>query len=161
MNNKNPRRRVVWALLPAAVVALVIWVQPTSAPTAAAEDLEFHDLRAQTLQFIRYNRDIKLTVAQEAVKRMALSRMHAVCCDDETAYTCCCECNLSRTVWGLSNHLIAERGYTASQVSQKVSDWLRFIGPDGFSGAACYQGGCGRAFNRDGCGGMNEASVVF
>lgn len=133
---------------------------PVVTPHHVSGPLAFNDVTAQAREFMAYNRTIELTAAQESVKRQALSHMAAPCCSDYSAYTCCCECNLSRTVWGLSNHLIAQRGYDAEQVSATVTEWLNFVNPQGFGGNACFDGGCGRPFDKDGCGGMNEAHFV-
>lgn len=124
--------------------------------------LVFHDVEAQTHQFMEWEQSIQLTPEQEAVKKAALEALPAACCGENSAYTCCCPCNLSRTVWGLSQHLIAERGYSAVQVREAVQDWLAFINPDGFSGDVCpTRGGCQRSFADGGCGGMNPNQVVF
>ena len=133
-------------------------------PDAAAEcprDLEFSDYRGQIVQFIGYNSSIVLTDAQEEIKRQALEAMPAPCCDDNTAYTCCCPCNLSKTIWGLSHFLIARHGCSPAVVREIVQRWIAFLNPDGFSGDVCYTGGCERAFRRNGCGGMSEDHIVF
>jgi hypothetical protein len=121
----------------------------------------FNDIESQTAQFMAWESDIALTPAQEAVKKAALEAIPAPCCSDNTAYTCCCPCNVSRTIWGLSNHLIAKQGFTALQVREKVEEWIEFVSPDGFEGRACYTGGCPRPFAEGGCGGMNPAQVNF
>lgn len=126
------------------------------------DELVFHDVEAQTAQFMEWEQSIRLTPEQEAVKKAALEALPAPCCGENSAYTCCCPCNLSRTVWGLSQHLIAERNYSALQVRGAVEDWLAFVNPAGFSGDVCARaGGCGRPFEKDGCGGMNPNQVVF
>jgi len=126
-----------------------------------SDELVFHDVQAQTKQFIEWEAAISLTDGQEAVKKVALEAIPAACCSDNTAYTCCCPCNLSRSIWGLSHHLIAERSWTSKQVQSKVEEWIAYVGPDGFEGQACYTGGCNRAFHKDGCGGMNPNQVQF
>ena len=95
------------------------------------------------------------------VKRRALSRIKAPCCSDNSAYTCCCPCNMAKTWWGLAHHLIADEGLGAQEVGAAVESWIDFIGPQGFSGNACYTGGCPRPFHRNGCGGMDHNRVVF
>ena len=82
--------------------------------------------------------------------RQALSRIPAPCCSDNSAYTCCCPCNMAKTWWGLSHHLIANEGYDADEVQAAVEEWIEFINPKGFSGNACYTGGCPRPFHRNG-----------
>jgi len=121
----------------------------------------FTDARAQTEEFLRYEREIQLTPAQEKVKRDALLPLPAPCCSENSAYTCCCPCNLSRSVWGLSAYLIAEHDYDAAAVRAKVEEWLRYIAPDGHSGTACSERGCGRPFARDGCGGMSPDHLIW
>lgn len=135
-----------------------------AAPFAVAcnsEELVFRDVKAQTKQFMDWEAAIQLTAGQEAVKKTALEAIPAACRSDNTAYTCCCPCNLSRSIWGLSHHLIAERNWTSSQVQSKVEEWIAYVGPDGFEGQACYTGGCNRPFHKDGCGGMNPDQVQF
>ena len=128
---------------------------------ATESRMQFHDVRHHTRQFHAYNRSIQLTAEQRAVMHEALSGVRAPCCADRTAATCCCPCNMAKAWWGLSKYLIVEHGYGAGQVRQAVTDWIRFINPDGFTGDACYTGGCDRPFHENGCGGMNESKVVF
>lgn len=128
---------------------------------AGAGEIVFTDAKVQSRQFIEWYRTIKLTPEQEGVKKSALQALRADCCSDKTAYTCCCECNISRTIWGLSQYMIAKQGATAEKVREKVQQWLSFINPNGFSGQACYRGGCGRPFAHDGCGGMRADTLVF
>ena len=128
----------------------------------SSETLTFHDAESQTHEFIAWEQEIQLTAAQESVKKTALESIPAACCGDNSAYTCCCPCNLSRSVWGLSHHLIAEKNYSANQVREKVQEWIAFVNPEGFSGQVCYtRGGCQRSFEDGGCGGMNPNQVVF
>jgi hypothetical protein len=128
----------------------------------ASDDVVFSDVVKQTHQFMGYERSIQLTPAQEAVKKAALGAIPAPCCSDNSAYTCCCPCNMSRAVWGLANHLIADRGMDAEGVKKKAQEWFQFINPDGFSGDVCYTaGGCNRPFAKNGCGGMSPNKVVF
>lgn len=133
-------------------------------PSLAAEgsgDLEFTDVKAQSAQFIQYYREIQLTPEQEAVKKEALTALPAPCCSDNTAYTCCCPCNMSLTIWGLSHYLITEKGYGADALKAKVKEWISFINPEGFSGDVCYTGGCNRPFKENGCGGMRPGHVTW
>jgi hypothetical protein len=46
-------------------------------------------------------------------------------------------------------------------VRQAVLDWIGRANPAGWSGAACERERCERPFREDGCGGMNEARLVF
>jgi hypothetical protein len=127
----------------------------------ATSKMQFHDVRQQTHAFHAYNRSITLTAKQRAVMHEALSGLPAPCCADKTAATCCCPCNMAKSWWGLSKYLIAERGYESDQVREVVADWIQFINPDGFTGDACYTGGCNRPFHKNGCGGMDERRVKF
>ncbi len=126
---------------------------------------------------IGYEQQYKLTAAQEAVKREALTALRAPCCDDRTMYTCCCPCNLAKTVWGLANYLIVEKSYDAAAVRDAVTQWLHFIRPDyyavqdltaqGLSPAdyglrdvdSCYDGLCEEPFSRGGCAGMGALKL--
>ncbi len=110
---------------------------------------------------MRWHAEIRLSPAQEAIKKAALEPIPAPCCSDNSAYTCCCSCNISRTIWGLSQYMIARQNASAEQVRAKVREWIAFVNPNGFSGTACYQGGCPRPFREGGCGGMNENDLVI
>lgn len=158
-------RKLFWGLSIVAV-GLAVGVGGGVAAGALAgrsdpSEFEFTDVREQTRQFMQYNKTIELTPEQEAIKRQALEALPAPCCGDRTAHTCCCPCNMAQSWWGLAKHLIAERGYGVEEVRETVSEWFRFINPDGFSGNACYSGGCARPFHENGCGGMNEKQVAF
>lgn len=125
--------------------------EPRQAPAGA---------RAQAIEYIGYYHSIKLTPEQEKIKTQALSAIPAPCCKDYTAATCCCPCNLAKAVWGLSHHLIAKKGYGAARVKTAVQEWLRSTNPAGYAGDACYTGGCQRPFAQNGCGGMDERTVL-
>ncbi len=135
--------------------------EPVETVEPAEIDIEFTDVKKQTMQFMEYYATIELKPEQERIKLAALSKLPAACCADKSAYTCCCVCNLSRTVWGLTAHLIAERDYNAEQVRAAVERWVQFVNPAGFSGNACYRGGCARSFDKNGCGGMNPVHVIW
>ena len=123
--------------------------------------MEFHDVRAQTEEFHRYYHTIQLSREQEAVMKEALLPLPAACCKDRSAYTRCCKCNMGRSWWGLSKHLIADRGLGAEEVRTAVAEWMKFIHPDGADGRACYSGRCRLPFKKDGCGGMSAGQVAF
>jgi hypothetical protein len=148
-------------VLLASILLVLVAIGSSQARNGERDEVEFTDVRKHTKEFIGYFHSIKLTPEQEAVKREALSNLPAVCCSNNSAYTCCCVCNLSRTVWGLSHHLIAERGFDATAVRAAVVKWTSFVSPDGFSGDACFNGGCGRSFANNGCGGMRPNQVVW
>jgi len=80
---------------------------------------------------------------------------------DFTAATCCCECNLARSIWGLSHFLIAEKGFGLERVRDAVNVWIQAIDPSGFPGDSCFTGGCGRPFEEGGCGGMHRRRLIF
>ena len=106
-----------------------------------------------------WEREIELTEAQEQVMKDALAPMPAPCCSDNSAYTCCCPCNLAKSWWGLSKHLIAEHGAGVEEVRTTVQEWFSRLSPDGFSGDVCGTGGCNRALRNNGCGGMSATKV--
>ena len=158
-----------------AAVAMIVRKEPVSVSGAAlsgmavpasnvagadSKSIEFTDLKGQMKEFIGYYRAIELTPEQEAVKKAALDTRPAVCCSDYTAYTCCCDCNLSKSLWGLANYLIALRGMSAEEVAEVTADWMKFTNPNGYSGNACYTGGCARSPRANGCGGMEEGDLV-
>lgn len=145
----------------ALLTIIVVGVLFQNGKAAVASPIEFTDVKTHTREFIDYYNTIELTPEQELVKREALSRIPAPCCSDNTAYTCCCPCTMAKTWWGLSHHLIADEGLSAEEVQAAVEGWIEFINPRGFSGDACYTGGCVRPFHRNGCGGMDEKQIVF
>lgn len=129
--------------------------------TALGGRLRFTDAAVQAREFIGYNSSIHLTAEQEAVKREVLAAMPAACCRDSSAYTCCCSCNLSKSVWGLSNYVLTTHQATAEQLREVVNAWKEFTNPAGYSGTSCYSGGCSLPFHQNGCGGMSEANLVL
>ena len=123
--------------------------------------LVFSDVSAQSREFIGYYSTIRLTAEQEAIKKEVLAAMPAACCKDSNAYTCCCPCNLSKSVWGLSNYVLTRHAATADQLRQIVRAWYDYTNPSGYSGDSCYTGGCGLAPHENGCGGMSESAIVM
>ena len=134
-----------------------------------------------TQQFIDWHNSIELSAEQLAIQDMALSSQVAPCCDEYPMSTCCCECNLARSVWGLSAYVITEKDYRVSQVEEAALQWLHFIRPDYYVASAleqkgmdpglwgfttestCFSGNCNRPFYTEtssghlgGCGGMKE-----
>jgi hypothetical protein len=124
-------------------------------------EIVFSDVRAQTRQFMEWERTIQLTPEQESLKKAALGSIPAPCCSDNSAYTCCCPCNVSRTIWGLTNYMISEQEAGVDKIQAKVKEWVRFVNPAGYSGDTCYTGGCPRPFKNNGCGGMKQDQVAF
>ena len=123
--------------------------------------IRFFDAASQSAEFVGYSRSITLTPEQKQVRDKALSAMPAACCDKFSQATCCCPCNLAKTVWGLSNYLVARHNASAAQVETAVKGWLKFVNPRGFTGNICDSpGGCGNSFSSDGCGGMDERNLL-
>jgi hypothetical protein len=63
---------------------------------------------------------------------------------------------MAKAAWGLSAWLITEKGAGVEEVRQAARDWLAAAAPDGFTGDACYSGGCARPMHQNGCGGMGQ-----
>ena len=124
--------------------------------TVLAPSIRFYDRDSQTLEFIGYNNTIELMDEEEMIKEEALSSIAAPCCSDFSALTCCCSCNLARSIWGLSNFLIREKKSDAELLKKAVLDWLVFINPQEYTGEACYTGKCEYPFKSGGCGGMES-----
>ena len=152
----------------AAVAFLILGVPICAAlaleRAAAARDsssIRFFDAASQSAEFIGYSRSITLTPEQKQVREKALAAMPAACCDKFSQATCCCPCNLAKTVWGLSNYMIARQNASAAEVQTAVKGWLKFVNPKGFTGDICDSpGGCGKSFSNDGCGGMDERNLL-
>ncbi len=125
-----------------------------------------------TQHFIDYYSTYTLTPQQERTMLTALRPLKAPCCDDNSMATCCCPCNLAKSVWGLCSYLVAEKGYDVDQVRESALQWLRFIHSDyyiieelsnrgvnpttyGLSHEnPCYVDKCELPFVDGGCGGM-------
>ena len=110
-------------------------------------------------RFIDINRNVTLTPEQEAVRVAALSQLPAPCCSEFTAATCCCECNLTRAIWGLSKSLIVN-GADVSEVRDAVAAWTKKLNPSGYAGDACFKGRCKQSITEDACGGMDENNLI-
>lgn len=155
-----------------AISALIVVLAATTAlPALGAQSARSHltkqskiaftDVASQTREFMGYYRDIRLTTAQQAVKERALRSIPAPCCSDYSILTCCCPCNLAKSVWGLANYSVAKLGQNEKQLRATVLEWLRFVNPSGFSGDSCYVGRCGAPFSANGCGGMEEQRLIL
>ena len=155
-------KRYLPVVILAAVLAVIAAPGPGIRDAGASPSgaLVFSDVEAQTRTFIGYHHSIKLTRDQEAIKARALNSIPAPCCSDKPMRTCCCDCNLAKAVWGMSNYAVAKLGYSEAQLRDKVIEWLAFINPGGFTGDSCYTGRCGLAFNDNGCGGMEESRLI-
>ena len=137
--------------------------KPAKAPAKTATPsatMKFEAVEPQTRKFIEYYKTIRLTPEQERVKTAALSPLKAVCCKDFSALTCCCPCNFSKSLWGMTHYLIAQKGYNAAQVQEAAKAWIAYVNPNGFSGDVCQTGGCNRSFAKNGCGGMDDRALV-
>jgi hypothetical protein len=163
-SNRAPRGTLLLVAVSMAVVGAAS-VFATRLPAAAA--MRRGDgrspsptVRARAEQYIDYWNAIPLNTDQERVKDKALRSIKAPCCSQYSMATCCCPCNLAKSVWGLSHYLIGRKGYTAPQVKKAVLQWLEAINPAGFTGNACFTGGCKRPFAQNGCGGMEAAQVI-
>jgi hypothetical protein len=152
-------------LLAAAVLGLAAAGVSCAGATPAGDqrigkgEIRFHDAHQQAEEFIHYYHSIALTPDQEKIKEAVLSRIPAPCCSDYSIATCCCPCNLAKSVWGLTHYLVAEKGYDAGQLKLAVERWVRFTNESGYAGNACYMGRCGQPFAEDGCGGMDERRI--
>ena len=121
---------------------------------------KYEGSREQTLELMGYYSSIQLTPEQEAVRKEALASMPAPCCNNFSAATCCCECNLSRSIWGLSKLLITEHKADAKQVRKAVEGWIEALNPSGYEGKTCTTGRCNLPFKDGGCGGMQEHRLM-
>jgi hypothetical protein len=148
------KRSLVLLILLIPVLSLAL----LAAGEGVAGPVRFYDAQKQSQEFIGYYQSITLNSQQEATKKRALSTIPAPCCSENSIYTCCCPCNLAKTVWGLSNYLIARQGYNAEQVHQAAVNWIEFVNRGGYQGDTCHTaGGCQRPFAQGGCGGMGNA----
>lgn len=132
-----------------------------AARAAQEKPLVFKNVASQTMEFIAYYHSISLTPEQKKIKEQALGSIPAPCCKDFSALTCCCPCNFAKSLWGLSNYLIAKRGYTVAQLHGAALEWINFTHANGFAGDGCNKDRCGLATSADGCGGMQEQQLVF
>lgn len=125
-----------------------------------AETVYFHDLESQMPEFMGYYESIELTSEQEAIKEDVLGDEPAACCHNSSALTCCCPCNISKSLWGLANYLIAEKGMEGAELEATLDEWMTFANPSGYTGDACYTGGCEKSPREGGCGGMDDERIV-
>lgn len=149
-------------------------------PAAGAETSYGIPLSLENLlQFIGWKDTIVLSPVEERVFHDALVQIPAPCCDDNTAFQCCCEkggrrCNIVTSAKGLAAYLVHEKGYTGDQVRDTVLEWLRFARPDYYVAQAleaeglnpatygvttegsCYRGMCEVPISQGGCGGMGK-----
>ncbi len=157
------RLRRLAGTAPVILTALAFWSCGDSSTTATG--VVVYDPLAAVLalpmeELIEHDARIELTSEQEEIHRAALTPIPAPCCNDRTAYTCCCTCNLARAWWGLSKVLITEHGQSAAEVQANVERWIGNLRPEGFAGDSCYTGRCSTAAKHDGCSGMNPSRIV-
>lgn len=150
------------------VVAFLVLLSIVNSPlffaanaTPNGHSLTFTDIASQTKTFIGYYRSIQLNPKQKMIMDEALGSIPAPCCKSFSARTCCCPCNFAKSLWGLSNYLIAKKHYNVAQVRTAASEWINFTHPSGYAGDACQKGRCQLPTTKDGCGGMNENNLVF
>lgn len=148
------------AVLAAASLSASALAGPAVPPKPASKTPVFMDVKAQTLELMRYA-DMSLAPEQEKIKDEVLASIPAVCCKKFPMKTCCCPCNMAMTIWGLSNYMLVVKGADAAELKSAVLDWVKFIGPAGYTGDACFKGGCNRPFAKNGCGGMDHKNVIF
>ena len=161
----HPRRAsLLWIVLGLAAVAALSaapWALRSRASVETAPGTTGGELRQRTAELIGFATSIRLTPEQEKVKADALSAIPAPCGHRNSLAVRCCGCNLFKSTSGLANHMIAREAADAGRVRQAVLDWTSRTNPAGYSGAACDRKRCERPFREDGCGGMNEARLVF
>ena len=118
-------------ILCAAFFGTGLFANETSVDWAAGK---YTGSREEVLTLMKFYETLELTPDQEAVRLAALQPLPAACCNNFSAATCCCECNLSRSIWGLSKHLIVEHEADAEQVRTAVEAWIQVLKPDGYEG---------------------------
>jgi hypothetical protein len=120
----------------------------------------FADSAPQAAEFIRDSHAIVLTSPERDLRDRALRAIASPCCSKFPMATCCCSCNLAKSVWGVTNVMIQRGHPSESQIQGAVREWLAFVNPSGFDGRSCdTPGGCARAFSKGGCGGMSEGDL--
>jgi hypothetical protein len=150
-------------------------VPAEGAETAYGIPLSLHSLP----QFIEWWGSLVPLVEDDPRYYDALSALVAPCCDDNTAFRCCCEkngqsCNIIRSGKGLAAHLIHDLDFETEQIRASVFEWFRFARPDYYLAAeleargvspipyglttegSCYRGLCNTPISQGGCGGMQE-----
>jgi hypothetical protein len=153
---KNHRTKtVLLAGLGALALCLSVVLIASAGPTREDGEPSF----PETASLVAYFHEIRLTPEQEDLKSRVLASLPAPCCSKFSMATCCCPCNLAKAVWGLSKHLIADKGYGEEELRKAVQDWIRSANASGFSGEACFEGRCERPLHEDGCGGMRESAI--
>lgn len=195
-----PRKKNLWSIagIVVAIVIALVWIALANGGENNEEDL-LSELRQELIplegsatdygipyslsslpQFVEWWVTLVPEVENDPRYIESLSALVAPCCDDNPAYSCCCEgeegqaCNIIRSGKGLAAHLIHDLDYPLDQVQASVLDWFRFARPDYYLAVAlqeqgvspkrhdltdrgsCYRGMCNTAVSLGGCGGMNE-----
>ena len=150
-------------------------VPAEGAETAYGIPLSLHSLP----QFIEWWSSLVPLVEDDPRYYDALSALVAPCCDDNTAFRCCCEkngkaCNIIRSGKGLAAYLIHDLDFETEGIRASVFEWFRFARPDYYLAAeleargvspipyglttegSCYRGLCETPISQGGCGGMQE-----
>jgi len=155
---RNGHRALAAALLAGLSASVLL---PADRAREHATAGRFFEAPARAAEFIRDARSIRLTPAQRRLRDRVLAGIPAPCCARYPAKTCCCPCNLARSIWGLANVLIVREGAEPAAIEAAVRRWIRFVNPAGFTGDACDSaGGCTRRFSKNGCGGMDENDLA-
>lgn len=157
----NRTNRYMIVALCAIALLFTIGAQSGTDTKDSKKELKFYDVKVQIPEFIGYYNSIKLTPEQEKLKTEVLSKIPAPCCSEYSVATCCCPCNLAKSVWGLSHYAIANLNYDAKKLNDAVLEWIEFTHKNGHAGDSCSKGRCGSSFAEDGCGGMKDTEVVF
>jgi hypothetical protein len=158
---RHRARVLLTALIVVSPALASIALDRAASAGSSSRDFKFTDAASQAAEFIGYQRSITLTSEQKILRDRALSEIAAPCCEEFSAATCCCPCNLAKSIWGLSNLVIVERKAGMKEIQKTVRGWVAFINSKGFSGGACDAvGGCARPFSHDGCGGMDEKNLT-
>lgn len=157
------RKRIV-LLLALSLLLVGGFTFATAEKSAAEKDwtqTRYDGSEEEVRTLMAFYSSIQLTPEQEQVREAALRDMPAPCCNNFSAATCCCECNLSRSLWGLAKHLIADRGADAKLVRSAVEAWVSALNPAGYEGRTCMTGKCSLPFKAGGCGGMAEDHLIY
>ena len=190
---EHPRIRAVFVMALAAVVVLTVAAAALGRDDGLIEEITARLIPAEGTEtsygiplsleslptFVGWWYTLVPQVESDPRYYDALTSLVAPCCDDNTAFRCCCEesgqsCNIIRSGKGLAAHLIAELDYSTEEVSQSVLQWFQFARPDYFIAAelsamrkspvayglptvgSCYRGLCNTPISQGGCGGMEE-----
>ncbi len=145
-------------LIVSLIVVLLFYFENKDKKEYNTDNIYFIELKNKTETFISYYYSIKIDEKEDAILRKALGNIPAPCCADYPAYTCCCECNLKRTIHGLSKYLL-KQNLSADDITTIVLSWIEFVNPAGFTGDSCYIGNCEKPFYKNGCGGMEKLVI--